>query len=91
MEFFRAFHKENERARVKAARGVPPRPRALAELGELYAVTYRTNKGDGGRYLYEHKLGEEGGRKPRLAVDVDADRLHIVGGDYRVEPRGIVD
>jgi len=68
-----------------------PRPRALAELGKLVSVTYATNKrGDGPSY-YEHQFGEEGGRRPSLAVDVDTTDLHIVGGDYTVEDRGIVD
>lgn len=66
-------------------------PRALAELGRLEAVEYFTNKKGDGPSIYRHAFGEEGGRKPRLAVDVETDRLVIVGGDYTVEDRGIVD
>jgi hypothetical protein len=68
-----------------------PRPRSLAELGTLSSVTYATHKKGDGPSLYEHQFGEEGGKKPSLAVDVDTGRLHIVGGDYTVEDRGIVD
>jgi hypothetical protein len=66
-------------------------PRALAELGRLEAVEYFTHKRGDGPSIYRHQFGEEGGKKPRLAVDVETDRLHIIGGDYSVEDRGIVD
>jgi len=64
---------------------------ALAELGRLEAIEYATTKKGDGPSVYRHKFGEEGGRKPRLAVDPETRDLHIVGGDYNVEPRGIVD
>jgi hypothetical protein len=72
---------------------ISPEPRELVKLGTLEAITYRTRKGgrDGGLASWEHHFGEDGGRKPSLAVDPDSDRLHIVGGDYAVEDRGIVD
>lgn len=70
---------------------VPPRPRTLAKLGTAEAIVYSTTKGRTGFAHYEHAFGEEGGKKPILAVDPDTDRLHLVGGDYRVEDRGIVD
>jgi hypothetical protein len=70
---------------------VSPRPKALAKLGTLESVVYRTTKGKTGLASYEHHFGEEGGKKPLLALDPDADRLHIVGGDYRVTDRGIED
>jgi hypothetical protein len=66
-------------------------PRALAEIGRLEAVEYFTNKRGDGPSVYRHQFGEDGGRKPRLAVDVETDRLHIIGGDYSVEDQGIVD
>lgn len=69
---------------------VSPRPRELTKLGELESVAYRTTKGDQ-RATWEHAFGDQGGRKPILAVDPRNDRLHIVGGGYRVEDRGIVD
>lgn len=70
---------------------LPPEPRELVELGQLEAVVYSTKKGDEGLQHYEHQFGEEGGRKPRLAMDPASERLHVVGGDYTVEDRGIVD
>jgi hypothetical protein len=74
-------------ARVRTS----PRPLELVELGKLEAVTYSTKKGREGLQHYEHAFGEEGGEKPVLAMDPKNDRLHIVGGGYRVEDRGIVD
>ena len=89
-EVYRAFHWGIPPKRVRKVK-TSPRPHTPAELGTLEAVTYATEKRGDGPSLYEHQFGEEGGRKPRLAVDVDTNRLHIVGGDYTVEDRGIVD
>lgn len=59
------------------------------KLGVLEEVTYRTTKGDTGRASYVHAFGEEGGKKPALAMDPKNKRLHVVGGDYTVTRRGI--
>jgi hypothetical protein len=64
---------------------------ALAELGQLEAVEYSTEKKGDGPSVYRHEFGEEGGRLPTLAVDPEVRDLHIVGGSYTVERRGIVD
>ena len=66
-------------------------PKELAELGRLESITYSTNKRGDGLSHYVHEFGEEGGRKPRLAVDADTRDLLIVGGDYDVQAKGIVD
>jgi len=89
---FRGFHWGRSSRRTLRARP-SPRPRSLVKLGQLEAVTYSTRKGHGARAFahWEHEFGEEGGRKPTLAVDPSNKRLHIVGGDYQVEDRGIVD
>lgn len=79
------------RPATKSRRVTVPQPRALAELGRLEAVEYFTNKKGDGPSIYRHAFGEEGGKKPRLAVDTKTSTLHIVGGDYTVEDRGIVD
>jgi len=77
-------------SRRKLRAQLSPTPRALVKLGQLEAVAYSTNKG-GERATWEHEFAEDGGRKPVLAMDPDTRRLHIVGGDYDVEDRGIVD
>jgi hypothetical protein len=68
-----------------------PVPAELVELGRLEAVTYSTKKGNEGLQHWEHAFGEDGGKKPALAFDPQTNRLHIVGGSYKVEDRGIVD
>jgi hypothetical protein len=62
---------------------------ALTALGELYAAAYDTTKtGDGpDGAVYFHEFEDP---KPLLAVDPATGRLHIVGGGYTVETRGIV-
>lgn len=88
-DFYEAFHWGRK---PKSARMVelPTQPRALTELGRVEAITYSTRKGKEFAH-WEHAFGEEGGEKPVLAVDPETEQLHIVGGDYRVEDRGIVD
>lgn len=89
-ERYEGFHwgrRPKKTVRVKPS----PSPRELVELGKLEAVTYSTTKGREGFQHYEHEFGEEGGRKPVLALDPSTDRLHVIGGDYAVEDRGIVD
>jgi len=87
-DMFSGFHREPSRKTLRAR--LSPRPRALVKLGRLEALTYRTAK-DGEIADWEHDFGEEGGKKPVLAMDAETRRLHIVGGDYDVEDRGIVD
>lgn len=86
---FRGFHGGRKSRRVLRAKPSPT-PRALVKLGKLEAITYSTKKG-GDFAHWEHEFGEEGGKKPALAMDAETHRLHIVGGDYTVEDRGIVD
>lgn len=90
LERYEGFHWGIPAKKAVAAR-VSPEPAELVELGRLEAVTYSTKKGAEGLQHYEHMFGEEGGKRPRLAVDPDTNRLHIVGGSYTVEDRGIVD
>lgn len=87
---YRELHWGIKPRRLRKVR-VAARPTELAELGKLRSVTYDTTKRGDGPSSYTHQFGEEGGRRPSLAVDVSTKRLHIVGGDYRVEARGIVD
>lgn len=88
-DFYTGFHWGRPPRRRRRVR-VAPRPQALTQLGRLEAVTYSTTKGRQ-RAHWEHEFGDEGGSKPVLAVDPRSKRLHIVGGGYRVENRGIVD
>lgn len=87
---YRELHWGIRPKRIRKVRA-PRRPKALAELGTLEAVTYATHKRGDGPSSYVHEFGEEGGKRPSLAVDVRNKKLHIIGGDYRVESRGIVD
>lgn len=68
-----------------------PEPGELVELGTLEAITYSTRKGKEGFHHWEHEFGEDGGRKPVLAMDPSNERLHIVGGSYTVTDDGITD
>jgi putative peptidoglycan binding protein len=88
--FYKRFHWGRRPTRTKRAK-LSPTPRRLVELGSLEAVTYAARKGAEGLVDYVHSFGEEGGKKPTLAADPRSRRLHIVGGDYDVQGRGIVD
>lgn len=82
---------------VAGGRFATPNPRseskALDTLGVIDHVVYGTKKphhGDHSYTHYIHKLGEESGGKPTLAVDRDGFPV-IRGGNYKIEARGIVD
>jgi hypothetical protein len=62
------------------------------KLGTITEITYRTEKSfDNFEQVdYFHKLGEESGVKPDLIYDTHNEYLMIVGGDYTIEDRGIV-
>lgn len=89
IEFYKDFH-WGDHAEKLVKKDMSPVPTVGVKLGKLDAVVYSTHK-NGERATWEHEFGEEGGRRPDLVMDVDNKRLHIVGGDYNVEPRGIVD
>ena len=64
-------------------------------IGTVHYVVYRTpKKGDARGPTqpdeYIHKLGEEGGKKPWLAID-EQGRLWFAGGSYTVPDEGITD
>jgi hypothetical protein len=85
---YTAFHWGRKPDRVRRV-NVPPTPRQLVELGELASVTYATRKGSEDAD-YMHDFGRSGRGRPRLAYDPRSRRLHIIGGAYTVEDRGIV-
>jgi hypothetical protein len=70
--------------RVKAPHRVPT---AMAQLGELVEVVYRSDKYDGKSKLYKHTT-----RRPRpvLAADPDGRHVFIVGGNMKVTADGLV-
>ena len=69
--------------RVRHPRVIPP---VVVELGELVGLIYRSDKGQPGRpRTYIHFMENP----PRLVTNVEGTQLHIVGGSYRVTPKGI--
>jgi hypothetical protein len=84
-EFGEKFHWGIKGRQTRRAK-VPKAPRVLTKLGELTEVTYKTKKRGESAEFFTHDF-EEG--KPTLAMDIENERLHIVGGDYTVEADGI--
>lgn len=67
-------------------RKIAKRPKVLTELGEMTEVTYKTHKRGEKARFFTHDFE---GKKPRLAMDIENKRLHVVGGDYTVTADGI--
>jgi hypothetical protein len=62
-------------------------------VGEIEQIEYETKKphlGQPQQTIYYHRLGEEGGKRPRLVIDREG-LIKIYGGDYRIEADGIHD
>ncbi len=83
---YKQFHWGKKASKTKAVAVSPAPAGRLVELGTLEAVTYSADKNDG-LVDYFHEFGR---KKPVLALDPKTNRLHIVGGGYVVEDRGIV-
>lgn len=68
------------------------RSKHLIDVGALTTIEYFTHKqfDKFTPITYVHKMGEEGGEIPSLMYDRPSRQLHIVGGDYKVKPEGIV-
>jgi hypothetical protein len=61
-------------------------PKVLVQLGHLRGLIYSSDKGGHGRLkTYIHFMKTP----PRLVCDPQGTQLYIVGGRYRVTPRGI--
>jgi hypothetical protein len=61
-------------------------PRLLVHLGRLRGLIYTSDRGRRGRErTYIHFMETA----PRLACDPRGTQLYILGGSYRVTPRGI--
>lgn len=68
---------------VGRARNMPP---FVVDLGELVGVLYRSDKGRPGQpRTYIHRMEDP----PRLVSNIEGTQLYVVGGSYRVTPRGI--
>jgi hypothetical protein len=88
-KFYESFHWGDAASKV-VRKQFSKVPRVGVKLGAIESIAYATSKG-GEKATWEHDFGEEGGKRPDLVMDVDNERLHIVGGDYKVRPEGIVD
>ena len=65
---------------------LPPPPLVLAQIGPLVEITYEASKrGEVAHWTHDFK-----DPLPVLAWDPMAGGLYIVGGGYKVTPRGIV-
>ena len=68
---------------VRYPRVVPP---VVVQLGELVGVIYRSDKWHrGSARTYVHFMEQ----RPRLVSNPAGTQLYVVGGSYRVTPRGI--
>lgn len=68
------------------------RSEVINPVAEIKHVVYGTQKdhlGDQNYTQYIHRLGEETGKRPMLAIDADGFPV-IRGGEYKIESRGIV-
>ena len=64
-------------------------PSTLVMLGVLRGVLYQTTKkGDNPNTVYLHTFKDP---CPYLTADAKMRNLYMVGGSYKIEPRGIVD
>jgi hypothetical protein len=62
------------------------KPDQLVNVGELRALIYRSDRGQCGKpRTFIHFMETP----TRLACDASGKQLYIVGGNYRVTPRGI--
>jgi len=63
-------------------------PRAVIVMGELRAVEYDMPRGSR-KVFYRHEFARDS--RPELAAGPDRCQLVLIGGNYRVTHRGIVD
>jgi hypothetical protein len=83
-DLFRQFHRFTAPCVIRAQ--ARRRPRVLVHLGTLRGVIYTAQKDRcGRRRTYIHFMEDP----PQLTCSPDGRQLHIIGGSYRVTPRGI--
>jgi hypothetical protein len=84
-ELFRQFHcfASNQTTRLPQERVIPA---VLAHVGELRGLIYCSDRGQRGKprtFVHFFKL------RPQLTCDAHGKQLYILGGNYRVTPRGL--
>lgn len=82
---YQAFNRfgPSQVVRIRHFRMIPP---VVVELGELVGLMYRSDKGQPGQSrTYIHRMEDP----PRLVSNIEGTQLYIVGGSYKVTPRGI--
>ena len=84
-ELFRQFHcfPSRRTTRLPQERAIPE---VLAHVGELRGLIYRSDRGHRGKprtFVHFFKL------RPQLTCDAHGKQLYILGGNYRVTPRGL--
>jgi hypothetical protein len=85
---YEAFHWGNSADSIEQVE-IPDPPRTLVLIGELEGVIYRTAKGKRKQESWVHFHDER--TPPKLAYDPQTGQLYILGGKYRITPRGIED
>lgn len=67
-------------------------PKDYVDAGTVRRIVYRTRKGfdDFQEIEYVHRMGEKGGRPPRLGYDTRNKLLFLTGGTYQVKTEGII-
>ena len=84
-ELFRQFHffPSRQTTRLPQERAIPE---VLAHVGELCGLIYRSDRGQRGQprtFVHFFKL------RPQLTSDAHGKQLYILGGNYRITPRGL--
>ena len=84
-ELFRQFHcfPSRQTTRLPQERAIPE---VLAHVGELRGLIYCSDRGQRGQprtFVHFFKL------RPQLTCDAHGKQLYILGGNYRVTPRGL--
>jgi hypothetical protein len=83
---YQAFH--GERPKEILQLDIPSAPRTAVALGECLAVIYRGRR-DGKTYSFKHTFARRA--RPYLCFSSDGRQLFLLGGDFKVTDRGIVD
>lgn len=85
VKLFKGFRLRNPDAVYRVPRELPE---AVIVMGELRAVAYDMPRGER-QVLYWHEFAD--GSRPLLCAGPNQCELVLLGGRYRVTPRGIVD